>query len=67
MCKFKDTNLGIKKLDFNVKRGAAASFAASQDRCLHKILQQEFPPAALRPAGPCQDQRYEPLGLRKRS
>ena len=21
MCKFKDTNLGIKKLDFNVKRG----------------------------------------------
>ena len=22
MCKFKDTNLGIKKLDFNVKRVA---------------------------------------------
>jgi len=26
MCKFKDTNLGIKKLDFNVKRGAMAAF-----------------------------------------
>jgi len=26
MCKFKDTNLGIKKLDFNVKRGAMAVF-----------------------------------------
>ena len=26
MCKFKDTNLGIKKLDFNVKRGATAAF-----------------------------------------
>ena len=25
MCKFKDTNLGIKKLDFNVKRGAMAA------------------------------------------
>ena len=24
MCKFKDTNLGIKKLDFNVKRGSMA-------------------------------------------
>ncbi len=26
MCKYKDTNLGIKKLDFNVKRGAMAAF-----------------------------------------
>ena len=26
MCKFKDTNLGIKKLDFNVKRGTMAVF-----------------------------------------
>ena len=26
MCKFKDTNLGIKKLDFNVKRGAMAAY-----------------------------------------
>lgn len=26
MCKFKDTTLGIKKLDFNVKRGAMAAF-----------------------------------------
>ena len=26
MCKFKDTNLGIKKLDFNVKREAMAAF-----------------------------------------
>ena len=26
MCKFKDTNLGIKKLDFNVKRGSMAAF-----------------------------------------
>ena len=26
MCKFKDTNLGIKKLDFNVKLGAMAAF-----------------------------------------
>ena len=26
MCKFKDTNLGIKKLDFNVKCGAMAVF-----------------------------------------
>lgn len=26
MCKFKDTNLGIKKLDFGVKRGAMAVF-----------------------------------------
>ena len=26
MCKFKDTTLGIKKLDFNVKRGAMAVF-----------------------------------------
>ena len=26
MCKYKDTNLGIKKLDFNVKRGAMAVF-----------------------------------------
>lgn len=26
MCKFKDTNLGIKKLDFTVKRGAMAAF-----------------------------------------
>ncbi len=25
MCKFKDTNLGIKKLDFKVKRGAMAA------------------------------------------
>lgn len=24
MCKFKDTNLGFKKLDFNVKRSAEA-------------------------------------------
>ena len=24
MCKFKDTTLGIKKLDFGVKRGAMA-------------------------------------------
>lgn len=24
MCKYKDTTLGIKKLDFNVKRGAMA-------------------------------------------
>lgn len=28
MCKFKDTTLGIKKLDFNVKRGAMAAFLA---------------------------------------
>ncbi len=28
MCKFKDTNLGIKKLDFNVKRGAMAAYQA---------------------------------------
>ena len=28
MCKFKDTNLGIKKLDFNVKRGAMAAYLA---------------------------------------
>ena len=27
MCKFKDTTLGIKKLDFNVKRGAMAAFS----------------------------------------
>jgi hypothetical protein len=26
MCKFKDTNLGIKKLDFNVKRGPMAAY-----------------------------------------
>ena len=26
MYKFKDTNLGIKKLDFNVKRGAMAAY-----------------------------------------
>ena len=26
MCKFKDTNLGIKKLDFNVKRGAMSAY-----------------------------------------
>lgn len=26
MCKFKNTNLGIKKLDFGVKRGAMAVF-----------------------------------------
>lgn len=26
MCKFKDTTLGIKKLDFNVKLGAMAAF-----------------------------------------
>ena len=26
MYKFKDHNLGIKKLDFNVKRGAMAAF-----------------------------------------
>lgn len=26
MCKFKDTNLGIKKLDFKVKRGSMAAF-----------------------------------------
>lgn len=26
MCKYKDTNLGIKKLDFSVKRGAMAAF-----------------------------------------
>lgn len=26
MCKFKDTNLGIKKLDFGVKRGAMAVY-----------------------------------------
>ena len=26
MCKYKDTNLGIKKLDVNVKRGAMAAY-----------------------------------------
>lgn len=26
MCKFRDTNLSIKKLDFNVKRGAMAAY-----------------------------------------
>lgn len=26
MCKFKDTTLGIKKLDFGVKRGAMAAY-----------------------------------------
>ena len=26
MCKFKDTNLGIKKLDFTEKRGAMAAY-----------------------------------------
>lgn len=26
MCKYNDTTLGIKKLDFNVKRGAMAAF-----------------------------------------
>ena len=26
MCKYKDTNLGIKRLDFNVKRGAMAAY-----------------------------------------
>ncbi len=26
MCRYKDTNLGIKKLDFNAKRGAMAAF-----------------------------------------
>ena len=26
ICKFKDTTLGIKKLDFNVKRGAMAAY-----------------------------------------
>ena len=26
MCKFKDTDLGIKKLDFGVKRGAMAAY-----------------------------------------
>ena len=26
MCKFKETTLGIKKLDFGVKRGAMAVF-----------------------------------------
>ena len=26
MCRFKDTNLGIKKLDFNVKHGAMATY-----------------------------------------
>ena len=26
MCKFKDTTLGIKKLDFSVKRGAMAAY-----------------------------------------
>ena len=26
MCKYKDTNLGIKKLDFGMKRGAMAVY-----------------------------------------
>ena len=26
MCKYKDTTLGIKKLDFKVKRGAMAAY-----------------------------------------
>ena len=26
MCKYKDTTVGIKKLDFNVKRGAMAAY-----------------------------------------
>ena len=26
MCKYKDVNIGIKKLDFNVKRGAMAAY-----------------------------------------
>lgn len=26
MCKYKDTNIGIKRLDFNVKRGAMAAY-----------------------------------------
>lgn len=26
MCKYKDVNIGIKKLDFNVKRGSMAAF-----------------------------------------
>ena len=26
MCKYKDTNVGIKKHDFNVKRGAMAAY-----------------------------------------
>lgn len=26
MCKYKDTNLGIKKLDFKVKRGTMAAY-----------------------------------------
>ena len=30
MCKFKDTTLGIKKLDFNVKRGAMAAYLTLQ-------------------------------------
>lgn len=32
MCKYKDTTLGIKKLDFNVKRGAMAVFFDRQSR-----------------------------------
>lgn len=31
MCKFKDSNLGIKKLDFKVKRGAIVSVSISPD------------------------------------
>ena len=32
MCKYKDTTLGIKKLDFNVKRGAIIVSPYASDR-----------------------------------
>ena len=53
MCKFKDTNLGIKKLDFNVKRGMtggkddrpgewAATTGAWGIRCQAKTTRQSY-------------------------
>jgi hypothetical protein len=40
MCKYKDTTLGIKKLDFNVKRGAMAVFYT--DALGMKIMSENY-------------------------
>lgn len=41
MCKYKDTTLGIKKLDFNVKRGAMAVFLTDSLEVI--VLVKMFP------------------------
>ena len=37
MCKYKDTNLGIKKLDFNVKRGAMAAYLTDGREIIEQV------------------------------